>query len=348
MLFQCLGLTTTGRKSSAHTQVTGLIKRALVNITLASFALAGLVSCQTLDTKAPQESGVSADQTSIDAERDLPPAEQVNMALSALQTGDNENARRLLNHALRQKPNLRTAKYLMRQLDTDPVDYLGKENFAYRIKPGDTLSVLAARYLDSSLQFVILARYNGIQDPSQVHVGEWIKVPGKKPAPMLLPADETTTSDIQARQPLIDTEPKSESDLESDLASGPEPEMEATVVSPAPPEPEQVLTEEITPVEESDDVYLYAQNLYRAGRYSEAITVIEEALEQHETTSTLRALLLRDLLVRVYESYSEQLLNLGSISAARDILKKAVAMDPGNDKAVGQLMRVESELGSTP
>jgi tetratricopeptide (TPR) repeat protein len=49
------------------------------------------------------------------------------------------------------------------------------------VKPGDTLSKIAAAYLNDPYQFYILARYNGISVPRNLHAGQVIKVPGTAP-----------------------------------------------------------------------------------------------------------------------------------------------------------------------
>ena len=50
-------------------------------------------------------------------------------------------------------------------------------HWLYQIKPGDTLSLIAKRYLDSTDRWRELAQINKLQDPRKVPVGSTIKIP---------------------------------------------------------------------------------------------------------------------------------------------------------------------------
>lgn len=110
-------------------------------------------------------------------------------AITALQTGQEANAKKELDTLLRQEPENKVARSLLAQIKTDPATYFGnQDSFSYTLQPGDTLSSIAQRFLDEPLKFYILARFNGITDPSRVAPGRTIKVPGKKPASSLASA----------------------------------------------------------------------------------------------------------------------------------------------------------------
>ena len=82
------------------------------------------------------------------------------------EVGENERARSDLNKALELKPRDRRANTLIRQFDVDPQAVLGREYFEYTVRYGESLSLIAARFLGDPLEFYILARYNGIDNPS--------------------------------------------------------------------------------------------------------------------------------------------------------------------------------------
>ena len=91
-------------------------------------------------------------------------------AIRALQSGDWESARNQLNWALQEKPTLNVARKLLDQLDADPVSILEKSFHSPR--SGWRISLYhCPDYLDDPLKFVILARYNGIEKPSDVKQG---------------------------------------------------------------------------------------------------------------------------------------------------------------------------------
>ena len=70
-----------------------------------------------------------------------------------------------------------TARSLLRQLDTDPVELLGPRHFNYTVQSGDTLGGLAAQHLGDPLQFVALARYNQIERPALLQAGQILRIP---------------------------------------------------------------------------------------------------------------------------------------------------------------------------
>ena len=108
--------------------------------------------------------------------------EHVQNAVTALQYGQEANAKIDLEAALRQDPDNKTAKSLMSQIQADPVQYFGgPESFSYTVQSGDSLSTIARRFLDDPLKFHILAKFGGISDPSHLEPGQTIRVPGKRP-----------------------------------------------------------------------------------------------------------------------------------------------------------------------
>lgn len=105
-------------------------------------------------------------------------------AVGLLETGHEDQARVELQNALALDPANKLALNLTRQLTVDPMAELGKTSFAYTVKPSDTLSQIAGRYLGDIYAFYILARYNDIKVPRQVAGGQVIRIPGKERRPV--------------------------------------------------------------------------------------------------------------------------------------------------------------------
>ena len=108
------------------------------------------------------------------------------MALAAvgmLESGHEDEAKAELQRALATDPNNKLALNLMRQIAADPVAALGRESFSYTVRPNETLSMIAARFMGDLYSFYILARYNGIAVPRQVAGGQVLRIPGKAPPP---------------------------------------------------------------------------------------------------------------------------------------------------------------------
>ena len=110
-------------------------------------------------------------------------AELETEAMVLLDRGQVAEARFNLECALEQEPRAPRAMLLVEQLDADPVDYLGRQNFLYTVQPGESLSRLARRFLGNPLKFVALARYNDIAVPADVQAGQRIRIPGEAPPP---------------------------------------------------------------------------------------------------------------------------------------------------------------------
>lgn len=115
------------------------------------------------------------------------PAGQVQRAVTdaveLLEAGKEDEAQALIDRILATDPANRLALSLQRQISTDPVAALGRESFPYTVKPSETLSRIAGRFLNDVFLFYHLARYNGIKVPRQLAGGQVIRIPGKAPPP---------------------------------------------------------------------------------------------------------------------------------------------------------------------
>lgn len=104
-------------------------------------------------------------------------ADPTRQAIDLLTRGKDVEARPILERALAEDPGDKAAKRLLQQLDQDPRALLGTKAEPYRVKPGETLSMLAGRFLGDSLLFYALARYNGLDSPAEVQPGQVLQIP---------------------------------------------------------------------------------------------------------------------------------------------------------------------------
>jgi len=147
-------------------------------------------------------------------------------AVDMLAAGNEEQATAELNRALDLDPTNKLALNLMRQVSEDPVALYGRESFTYVVKPGESLSQIAGRFMGDIYAFYGLARYNDIKVPRQVAGGQSLRVPGKPTAGTTAPdASRTraTRPPADAPQPVV-SEPA-------------QPPSEPAVAAPPPPEP---------------------------------------------------------------------------------------------------------------
>ncbi|MEW5836673.1 MAG: LysM domain-containing protein [Pseudomonadota bacterium] len=94
-----------------------------------------------------------------------------------LQHGHYEDGARYLRRYLEAHPDDHAAEALLRQLTDDPRQRLGPPAQVHVVQAGESFSTLAKRYLGDGGQFLILARYNGSDDPSRLWVGQKVKLP---------------------------------------------------------------------------------------------------------------------------------------------------------------------------
>lgn len=131
--------------------------------------------------------------TAVPAVDPLSAREHIQNALNNLQVGQEAPAKLDLEAALRHEPDNKMAKNLLAQVQADPVQFFaGQDAFSYTVQQGESLSIVAKRFLNDPLKFHILAKYNGIDDPSRLNPGQTIRVPGTKPT-------EPTPSAVESR-----------------------------------------------------------------------------------------------------------------------------------------------------
>jgi tetratricopeptide (TPR) repeat protein len=166
------------------------------------------------------------------------------MALAAatmLENGNEEQAKAELQKALNIDASSKLAQNLMRQINaTDPVATLGRESFNYTVRPKDTLSGIAERFMRDKFLFYILARYNDIKVPRQVSGGQQLRIPGKPPTPPSAskpePAAEVVKSDMDTEAPSPPVTPVA-AGLPPTPAPDPAEAAPVAYAQPRPPDP---------------------------------------------------------------------------------------------------------------
>jgi nucleoid-associated protein YgaU/mono/diheme cytochrome c family protein len=98
-----------------------------------------------------------------------------------LGNGDARQAKIDLEAYLKDFQDSDKASLLLLQINNNPFDLFeaGNKHFEYMVQPNETLSTIAKRFLGDLYLFYALARYNGIDSPNKVKVGQIIKIPGQ-------------------------------------------------------------------------------------------------------------------------------------------------------------------------
>jgi hypothetical protein len=135
----------------------------------------------------------------IPAAAEPTPRARVNLAAELLGAGKAGEARRELDLALAKTPRDATALHLLEQIEADPVKLLGPAHETYVVQAGDSMSVLAARFLGDPLMFYALSRYNGLAAPNALTVGRTLKIPRTKKATSVAhsPAEPAPLSQVR-------------------------------------------------------------------------------------------------------------------------------------------------------
>jgi hypothetical protein len=153
--------------------------RACAAASLVVLALAGCATAPKATAPAPAAATTPTVSNT--------PADRVNKAMELLLQAKPVEARAQLMSALKDQPSSDTARKLLNQIDNDPKVVLGTKAYAYKARPGDTASALAARFLGDPLMFYALARLNGIDPPSKALDGLTVMIPGEPKAVVKAP-----------------------------------------------------------------------------------------------------------------------------------------------------------------
>ena len=248
-------------------------------------------------------------------------------AAEMLESGNEEPARGELKRALGVDPQNKLALNLSRQMTADPVATLGRESFAYTVRPSDTMSRIAQRFLGDVYAFYILARYNDIKVPKQVSSGQVIRVPGKAPPPGAAPAAEraapAATPHPAAAPPSI------ESVLRAPQAAPPQAPATAPVASSKPPEP--------TPGERAMRAAAAAE---RAADLPRARAEYLNAASLNQPGAAAKAEQLRTQLVTRYSVNARNALARQDLDGAIGNWQRVIDLDADNATARLELERV--------
>lgn len=153
-----------------------------LRILLAAAATLALAACAQTTKTGPGLSVTNAPAQPIAPHFKPTPglavAERQKLVVDLLNKGQADQARAELNAVLAEQPANAMARRLLDQIDRDPREVLGAQNYPYKVRAGETMSVLAQRFLGDPLMFYALARYNNIPAPSQMEVGQTLLIPG--------------------------------------------------------------------------------------------------------------------------------------------------------------------------
>ena len=231
-------------------------------------------------------------------------------AVDLLEAGREDDARADLQKALTLDVANKLANNLMRQITADPVATLGRESWIYTVRPNDSLSRIAGRFMGDIYAFYILARYNDIRVPKQVTGGQQIRVPGKAPPPGSL---------VEPREPARNT-PATKGSEASKPAT---PDAPPPVTAPAPPP-------EPTPGERA---LRNGEAAERAGKLEQALDEYRRAASLDQPSATAKAEAVRKRLVDKNTQAARTAFAKQDLTGAIRGWDNVLALDPNNELA---------------
>ena len=236
-------------------------------------------------------------------------------AADHLQSGNEDAARAELKRALALDALNKLALSLIRQMTVDPIATLGRDSFAYTVRTGDTLAVLAQRQLGDAYLFYLLARYNDIKIPKQLSSGQVIRLPGKVSA-----MREPSAPPVTGAAPAASPKPT------SPVASPPPPAPPPAAPPPPPPPPGEQAMRDGAAAERATDLprallaYRKADSLGQAG----AAAKVEQV---------------RTLLVSRYTQAARNAFVKQDLDGAIANWQRVLDLDPNNGTARSELER---------
>ncbi len=115
-------------------------------------------------------------------------ASEIDAAFGLLMQGDERAAASKLKAVLKREPMNPSATMLLASLKGDAKEQLGLQNYAYKVRAGDTVERLAQRLLGNRYKAYQLLRYNQLQAPVTLAPGQELRIPGAAPRPEPEPA----------------------------------------------------------------------------------------------------------------------------------------------------------------
>ncbi|MBV9571244.1 MAG: tetratricopeptide repeat protein [Alphaproteobacteria bacterium] len=187
------------------------------------------------------------------------PETHFDRAVELLKQGSAEDADAELHSYLELVPKSKPAKFLLSQIETPVAKLYPAKNVRIRVPKDGDLSSVAKTYLGNPLAFYGLARYNGIAVPSDVHEGQWLRIPKISGAP------------ANRRSAAAQTAPQ-QTAAQQTAAQHPVTQKRATPAEKAEPLPDDKLArlapnqqQKSPPSAENPASRATAERLYRAG-----------------------------------------------------------------------------------
>lgn len=247
--------------------------------------------------------------------------------LDDLQRGQYDEGEASLRRYLEKHPDDNAARAVLRQLTEDPEAMLGRQSHRYVVQRGDSWSALATRILGDPGLFLVLARYNDSSNPSDLRVGQVVRLPGPPPSDG---PDERKDDDGLGEPAMTDLpEAPVPSRRTVDVLSLPAERLPSVDAPARPAEPQ------VSDRERAERLQREAVELLEASREEAALSRFRAALalEPGLEPAASRAVALRDRLVTRYHERAIVLYRNQDLDEAIALWDRVLAIDPDFEPA---------------
>lgn len=141
---------------------------------LLALAVLAAGGCQTAEKRPPAPPS-AAELTPAEPEPEV--TDDLSTVIDHLERGEEQRARAVLVRLRDKTPDSEVVRRLLHQIDAPVEELLPGPYRQVEVRPGDSLSLIAARELGDSLLFYALARLNRIKTPARIPVGTSLRIP---------------------------------------------------------------------------------------------------------------------------------------------------------------------------
>jgi hypothetical protein len=247
----------------------------------------------------------------------------ITSAIADLENGHEESARQQLQRVLATEPNNAKAQHLLKQIVEDPeARYAGEPVCTYVVQRDDKLSTIAERLWPDHnvMSFYALAKYNHIEVPKQVAVGQTLRIPSRSCATAPAPARDASRT---AKTNLPASPPPPPAPVPPPPPPPPAPAPPPPPPPPAPPPPP-------TPGELAMQG---GQAAEKRGDLEGALAEYRRAAAQNQAGATAKV---EDVRRKLVQRYTNEALTAKAKQDPDGTIRgwdRVLAVDPGNDSA---------------
>lgn len=267
------------------------MRRAVIGLAVFSVLASACAPTPVQESPPPEPEAVASEEPVFTAQPDLSAQERFRAALDLLESGNTGQARAELIAYLEEKPRSDVANDLLRQVETDSLEYYPSAHREITLSSGESLSTLAKRYLGDVYQFHALAKYNNIAEPRRLRAGQTLKIPLTEAAIAAFAVDDDP--EAMAREVATRVEAAAAAAAAANVAKeSAEAVADAETLTEALPQPALAPMVAETPSVNPADLHREALNAFRAQNLEKAINLWDQVLEldpEHDNAGLYRA-----------------------------------------------------------